>query len=115
MMSAQEKMDEDRGIPGWLEFYDLSLHRDMEAKSPSGAYIKRIIKEGELFSPTSEILGKAIPKPENIGQNSGWVELETRRFHSDIEAVAPRPPYVHGLRDREEHFYPDEPYKIITH
>ena len=115
MIPISEEINQNGGIPGWLELHNLSLHGDIEARSPSGAYIKGIINEEDQFSPTSEILGQAIPQPEDIGQNSGWVELETRRFHSDIEAVTPRPPYVHGLRDHEAHFYPDEPYRIITH
>lgn len=114
MMSAPEKRSQDRGMPGWLELYDLTLHKDMEAQSPKGSYIKGMIKEGERFFPTSEILGRAIQKPENIGQNSGWVELETRRFHSDIEAVAPHYPYVKGTKDQDGHFYPNEPYTIIS-
>lgn len=115
MTPSSSKINHGQGMPGWLELYDLSLHPDIEARSPRGAYVKGIINEEDQFSPTSVILGQAIPKPEDIGQNSGWIELETRRFHSDIEAVAPRPPYVHGVRDKEHHFYPDEPYEIITH
>ena len=114
MTSAKGKMGQARGMPGWLELYDLSLHRDMEAQSHKGAYILGTIAEEKRFFPTSAILGQAIPKPEDIGQDSGWVELETRRFHSDIEAVAPIPPYVHGVRDKDGKFYPNEPYEIIS-
>lgn len=114
MMLEQEKIGKDRGIPGWLELYDLSLHPDIEARNPRGAYIRGIISTEKQFAPESEILGKAISKPENIGQNSGWLDLETLQLHSDIQAVAPSLPYVHGQMDEEGHFYPDEPFKIIS-
>ena len=31
---------EKNGVPGWLELYDLSLHKDVEAVAPKGAYIR---------------------------------------------------------------------------
>jgi hypothetical protein len=113
MTLASSKINHSEGQPGWLELYDLSLHSDVEARSPMGAYIQGKISEEQHFFPTSEVRGKAIPKPEDIGQNSGWVELETRRFHSDIEAVAPRHPYITGTKDQDGNFYPHEPYEII--
>jgi hypothetical protein len=112
-MSNNEKINHPEGTPGWLELYDLSLHPDMEARSPHGAYIKGIIKANNYFSPTSEILGYAIPKPTDIDTMNGWVEIETLRFHGDIEAVAQTPPYVCGDIDRDRHFYPREPYALV--
>ena len=114
MMSAPEKISQNTGMPGWLELYDLSLHGDMEARIPINAYIRGTIGGAKKFAPASEILGKVIPKPEGMSRNPGWVELETLQFHRDIEAVAPIPPYVHGEMDQDNHFYPDEPYQIIT-
>ena len=81
-------------------------------KFPNGIF-KGKINEEQRFFPTSEVLGTAIPKPEDIGQNSGWVELENRRFHSEIEAVAPRHPYIKGIKDQDDNFYPHKPYEII--
>lgn len=107
------KINPKQGQPGWLELYDLSLHSDVEARSPRGTYIKGKISEEQHFFPASDVLGTAIPEPEDIGQNSGWIELETRRFHSDIEAVAPHPPYIKVTRDKNGYFYPHEPYEII--
>ena len=114
MTLKPEKINQKLGTPGWLELYDLSLHGDMEAQTPKGAYIRGMIGTKKEFAPTSEILGKAIPKPEEISSSPGWVELETLQFHRDIEAVAPIPPYVHGEMDEDNHFYPDEPYEIMT-
>lgn len=111
---SKKETAQDQGTPGWLELYDFSLHPIMEARAPRGAYIEGSISTSGKFTPQSEIIGKAISKPAGMGQNSGWLELTTLKFHSDIEAVAPIPPYVHGEMDSEEHFYPDEPYKIIS-
>ena len=113
MTLPSSKISHSQGQPGWLELYDLSLHSDIEARSPRGLYIKGKINEEQRFFPTSEVLGTAIPKPEDIGQNSGWVELENRRFHSEIEAVAPRHPYIKGIKDQDDNFYPHKPYEII--
>ena len=43
MMSIPEELNPNQGIPGWLELDDLSLHGDMVARIPKGAYIKGII------------------------------------------------------------------------
>ncbi len=112
-LDQPQKLDRSDRMPGWLELYDLSLHGDMEARSPKGAYIRGSIGPEPKFLPESEVLGKAIPKQDDC-QNSGWVELETLKFHHDIEAVAPIPPYIYVRRDEAGHFYPDEPYKIVT-
>lgn len=50
MMSTPEKNNQNRGIPGWLELYDLSLHGDMEAKIPLNAYIRGLIGGEKKFS-----------------------------------------------------------------
>lgn len=110
----QERINQDKGIPGWLELYDLGLHGDMEARLPIGAYIRGNISPGRQFSPASNIIGTAISKPEGIDSDRGWVELETLTFHRDMEAVAHLPPYVQGEMDENNHFYPDEPYQIIS-
>lgn len=116
-MTKLEKLEQSNGIPGWLELYDLSLHQDIEARAPKGAYIRGMIRGAVgtdlQFVPRSEVLGEAIPK-QDACQNSGWVELETLRFHQDIEAVAPVPPYINVRRDEAGHFFPDEPYTIVT-
>lgn len=111
-MTTQRKLEQPGEMPGWLELYDLSLHRDIEAQVPRGAYIRGRVG-AEKFTPMSEVLGEAIPKRDAC-QNSGWVELETLRFHHDIEAVAPILPYIQVRRDQAGHFYPVEPYKIVT-
>lgn len=103
----------NNGIPGWLELYDLSLHKDFEAVTPKGAYIRGNISGQKWFEPLSNILGNAFEKPAKINFMPGWVELNTLNVHRDIEAVAPIKPYVHGKFDSERHFYPDEPFEII--
>ena len=113
-MSTPEKTNQNRGIPGWLELYDLSLHGDMTSRIPINAHIRGMIGGEKKFSPGSEVIGTAISKPENMSPNPGWVELETLEFHSDREAVAPIPPYIYGEIDENQHFYPDEPYQIIS-
>lgn len=112
-MATNEKIYHLEGTPGWLELYDLSLHRDMEARIPRGAYIKGVIKTNNFFSPQSEILGHAILKPRDINIMKGWLELETLSFHRMMEAVSPKPPYVNGDIDQDQHFYPYEPYEIV--
>ncbi|OKH32565.1 hypothetical protein NIES2119_25870 [[Phormidium ambiguum] IAM M-71] len=114
MLPIEEKLGQDRGMPGWLELYDLSLHSDIEAQNPRGAYIKGKIGAENNFTPETGILGKTISKPAGMSSNPGWVVLETLEFHLDIEAVAPIFPYVHGEIDEQDHFYPDEPYEIIS-
>ena len=112
-MKDQETGGEDRGVPGWLELYTLKLHRDFEALAPLGAHIPGIVGPGTRFEPSSLILGDAVKKAPETDVTPGWVELSTVTFHRDVEAVAPRPPYVHGAMDEEGHFYPDEPFEII--
>ncbi|PSB15966.1 hypothetical protein C7B61_00915 [filamentous cyanobacterium CCP1] len=110
---SKKEIDDTQGTPGWLELYDLSLHQAMEARKPVGAYIEGIIGINGNFFPTSEILGKAIAKSEKISHTPGWVELKTLTFHSDVEAVAPNPPYIRGDMDKAAHFHPNEPFKIV--
>ena len=113
MISIPEELNPNQGIPGWLELDDLSLHGDMVARIPKGAYVKGMIGGEKPFFPISEMLGTAISKPEGVNSNHGWVELETLTFHRDIEAVAPIPPYVRGEMDENNNFYPDKPYTIV--
>ena len=110
-MTEQPAKEQEKGIPGWLELYDLSLHTDVEALLPKGAYIHGLVGPGKKFEPESEILGNAVPKSPETHFTPGWVELRTVEFHRDMEAVAPIPPYVHGGIG---HFYPDEPFTIIS-
>ena len=98
-------------MPGWVELYDLSVHRDTEAVHPLGYYVRGNVSEERVFDPKSEVLGGSLHKaPENT--MPGWVELTTLAAHRDIEAVAPIEPYVHGVFDENAHFYPDEPPTI---
>ncbi len=108
-MTNQEKRNEERGVPGWLELYDLSLHRDFEARTPLGAYIRGMVYSGNRkFEPSGEtISGKLLEPPLEMGGTPGWVELRKVQFYGDMVAIAPTPPYVHGFMDRENHFYPD--------
>lgn len=108
-MTTQEKRNEQKGVPGWLELYDLSLHSDVEARSPLGAYIRGIVDfDTHSFEPSEEnISGKPIEKPWEIGGTPGWVELRNVQFHGDMEAIQPSKPYMHGFMDRDNHFYPD--------
>jgi hypothetical protein len=69
MISTSEKTNQNRGMPGWLELYDLSLHGDMEARIPLNAYIRGLIGGEKKFSPGSEVIGKAIPKPEGQSES----------------------------------------------
>lgn len=112
-MSTQHKLDQTRGVPGWLELYDLSLHTDTEAQAPKGAYIRGRIGTEQKFIPELAVLGRAI-QPEGRCVYSGWLELETLRFHDDIEAVAPIPPYIQIRWNEVGRFYPREPYEIVT-
>ncbi|MDJ0715434.1 MAG: hypothetical protein QNJ54_14610 [Prochloraceae cyanobacterium] len=111
-MTNQKERVEHRGVPGWLELYDLSLHRDMEARIPMSPYIRGMVIFETRFEPDDEITGKAREKPPEAALTPGWVNLTNVQFHSDVEAIAPIPPYVHGEIDEQQHFYPDEPFKI---
>ena len=96
-MKDQETSGEDRGTPGWLELYDLSLHSDVDAVAPRGAYIRGNVGPETRFEPTSLILGEAVEKAPGTDVTPGWVDLSTVRFHPAMEAIAPHPPYVHGV------------------
>lgn len=105
------KEQKTSAVPGWLELYDLSTHRDVEALGPRGYHIRGMLGGRATFEPTSEILGEALAQPpENA--IPGWLELMTLTTHRDMEAVAPVKPYVHGVLDDAGHFYPDEPPSI---
>lgn len=102
-------------VLGWLEFYDLSLHNDVEMRAPQGPYIRgQVDLENRSFEPGELLIsGEPMKKPTEMGGTPGWVELRTVQFHGDMEAVQPIPPYVHGFMDTESHFYPDEPFSIV--
>jgi hypothetical protein len=107
-IESAEREQESVAMPGWMELYDLSIHRDVEAIAPTGYHVRGLINEDRLFEPTSGVLGEALyPPPESTVP--GWVELKTLASHRDMEAVAPVEPYVHGVFDNEGRFYPDEP------
>ena len=108
-MTDQEKRNEERGVPGWLEFYYLSLHSDVEARTPLGPYIRGVVYlDNRSFEPSEKVIsGELMKKPLEMGGTPGWVELRKVQFHGDMEAVQPNPPFVHGFMDRENHFYPD--------
>ena len=99
--------------PGWLELYDLSLHRDVEGVAPQGLYIKGDVGPGKSLVPKSRILGSATAQPPETGVSRGWLELSGLRFHQMQESVAPVEPYVDGVLDEDGRFYPDTPYKIV--
>ena len=113
-MTNQKIRGEEREVPGWLELYDLSLHTDVEASVPKGAYIRGIVGIETRFEPRTLILGNALKKAPESNVAPGWVELKTIEFHRDVEGVSLIPPYVHGVMDEEGHFYPEEPLKIIN-
>jgi len=112
-MKKQEKESDQIGLPGWLELYDLSLHTDVEAVVPKGAYIRGKVDGRNKFEPTTTILGDLLKQPPETGVTPGWVELSTVIFHSDVEAVVPIPPNVRGGMDEDGHFYPMQPFEII--
>lgn len=116
---TNQEVTEVKGMPGWLEFYDLSLHTDVEPVVPKEPYIRGTVisKVGpdRRFEPGElTISGKPMKKSSEIGGTPGWVELRTVQFHGDMEAVQPIPPYVHGFMDEDNHFYPDEPFAVIS-
>jgi hypothetical protein len=55
----------------------------------------------------------SIKIPEETG-TPGWLELYDLSLHSDVESRLPYGPYIHGLMDAEDHFYPDQPFTVIT-
>ena len=101
--------------PGWLELYDLSLHSNVEARTPLGPYIHGMVDlVNRRFEPDKlTISGEPMKKSSEISGTPGWVELRTVQFHGDMEAVRLIPPYVQGLMDEKNHFYPDEPFAVI--
>ena len=107
-MTNQEKGNEGRGVPGWLELYDLSLHSDVEARTPLDAYIRGIVDFGNhSFKPSEDtISGESREPPINMGRTPGWVELSKPQFYGDIVARLPEKPYVKGFVDEDNHFYP---------
>ena len=107
-MTNQEKRNEERGVPGWLELYDLSLHSDVEARTPLGAYIRGTVDFGNRsFKPGGEtIYGESKEPPIDMGRTPGWVELSKVQFYGDMVARLPQEPYVKGFVDRDNHFYP---------
>ncbi len=115
-MTNQEQRKEERGVPGWLELYDLSLHSDVEARTPLGAYILGIVDlQNNSFKPSGETIdGNAIERPSDIGGTPGWVELSNLQFYGDMVARTPIPPYVHGFMDRDNHFYPDGKTIVVS-
>ncbi len=96
---------------GWLELYDLRLHRDVESVSPIGAYIRGAFEVGKekKFKPASGILGVPIEKPHGANLVPGWIDLSTVTIHRAMEAVEPIQPFVHGMVDDNGFFYPDMP------
>ena len=102
-----------RGTPGWLELHNLSLHRDTEAVSPKGVYVKGHIDDEHRFTPTSSVIGTALSEPPERGTTRGWVELSNQQFHAMQEAATPQEPYVEGVTAEDGKFYPDKSYKII--
>lgn len=97
---------ESKGVPGWLELFDLSLHKDFEAVAPKGAYIRGKIGGQTKFEPLSDVLGNVWEKPSLSNLTPGWVELKTISFHHDMDAVSPTKPYIRGEFDVNGHFYP---------
>ncbi|MBN2000950.1 N-acetylmuramoyl-L-alanine amidase [candidate division KSB1 bacterium] len=112
-MNKKETNTERTGAPGWLELFDLSLHTDVEAVSPTGPYIRGTVDGDTSFTPSSDILGPAGERPPRQNLNPGWIELKTLLVHRDTESVSPATPYVHGYFDEAGHFFPDEPFNII--
>jgi hypothetical protein len=110
------KISEETGTPGWLELYDLSLHSDVEARLPQGPYLRgQVDFEHRRFEPDElTILGTPMINPSEFGGTPGWVELSSLQFYGDMTAIQPSPPYIHGLMDSAQHFYPDEPFTVIT-
>lgn len=107
-IESVESEQASAAVPGWLELYGLSIHRDVEAVAPAGYHVQGLINEDGSFEPTSEVVGEALYSPPE-STVPGWVELKTLATHRDMEAVAPIEPYVHGVFDNEGRFYPDEP------
>ncbi|MCM1983746.1 hypothetical protein [Lyngbya confervoides] len=104
----------EHSIPGWLELHDLSLHADSEARSPYGLYLTGRVGPGHRFRFKGSVSGTPIAKPPQLQGTPGWLEINTLTFHPEAEARPPHPPYLPGIMDHANHFYPDEPYEVVT-
>jgi hypothetical protein len=96
-MTNQEREGQEQWIEGWLELYDLTLHKKMEARLPEGLYIRGVVGPDQSFVPQSAILGGPLDNPPETGLRLGWLDLTTVKFHDVREAIGPHRPYVLGF------------------
>ena len=91
---------------GWLEFADLSLHRNDEDEAPTEPYVRGMILGG-LFQPTGAVTGIMSEPPPRRIVNRGWLELRSRAFFPEGSRQDRVPPFVEGFQDTETGgFYP---------
>ena len=70
-----------------------------------GPVIKGKLING-LFQPIhSVVFAERASQAASPAWVPGWIELATGAIHSDVEAVAPRQPYLRGRIDESRHFH----------
>ena len=70
-----------------------------------GPVIKGKLING-LFQPLhSVVFAERASQAASPAWVPGWIELATGAIHSDVEAVAPRQPYLRGRIDESRHFH----------
>jgi hypothetical protein len=88
----------------WLDLETLSVSTNQE---PSGPRVEGTLeKDGRFVIREGAKVKGAKSAPERGDAAPGWVEIENRRFHSDVEAVSPKGPYVKGFQGRDGRFHP---------